>query len=150
MVLYGRETGLVFEGLHKGRRIRLVEEDLDLILKAVPGIEMASPQYRKNVTLTYGRFTIATECEGVNPHFEEMRRMYPHSSGRFLNESDVQRFRRVIFLGELIAKDIFKGENPVGKLLMVDGLPFTVVGIMQKKIQTAMNNGPDTRRAIIP
>jgi len=45
---------------------------------------------------------------------------------------------------------MFGDENPIGKQVLVDGLPFTVVGLIQKKIQTSMNNGPDTRRAIIP
>jgi putative ABC transport system permease protein len=150
MIIYGGETGKTFEGLPKGRRIRLVEDDVDLLGRAIPAIDMISPQYRKNVTLTYGKFSITTECEGVNPFFEEMRRMYPSANGRFLNNVDVVEQRRVLFLGAEIAKDIFKEEDPVGKSIMVDNIPFTVVGVMQKKLQTSMNNGPDVRRAIIP
>src|SRR5713101_782086 len=44
MILYGGETGLEFEGLPKGRRVRLVEEDVDLLRRAIAGIDMASPQ----------------------------------------------------------------------------------------------------------
>jgi putative ABC transport system permease protein len=150
MVMYGGETGMVYQGLPKGRRIRFVEEDVDLISKTVMGIGMISPQYRNNVTLTYGKFSITAECEGVNPCFEEMRRMYPSGGGRFLNDVDVDRQRRVLVLGSVIAKDIFKEEDPVGKGILLDGVPYTVVGLIQKKVQTAMNNGPDTRRAIIP
>jgi putative ABC transport system permease protein len=150
MVVYGGETGLAFEGLPKGRRMRFVEDDLEALRQAIPAIDLSSPQYRNNVTLTYGRFSITTECEGVNPGFEEMRRMYPTVGGRFLNDADVMLQRRVLFLGAVIAQEIFGATDPIGKTLMVDGLPFTVVGIMQKKIQTSMNNGPDTRRAIIP
>jgi putative ABC transport system permease protein len=150
MIIYGGETGKTFEGLPKGRRIRLVEDDVDLLGRAIPAIDMISPQYRKNVTLTYGKFSITTECEGVNPLFEEMRRMYPSANGRFLNDVDVVEQRRVLFLGAEIAKDIFKEEDPVGKSIMVDNIPFTVVGVMQKKLQTSMNNGPDVRRAVIP
>ncbi|GJQ21656.1 MAG: peptide ABC transporter permease [Bacteroidia bacterium] len=150
LVVYGGETGMVHEGLPKGRRIRLLEEDAELLDRIVPAIDMISPQYRKNITLTYGKYSVTTECEGVNPFFEEMRRMYPAAGGRFLNEMDVVLQRRVLFLGEVIAKEIFKDEDPVGKTILVDGVPFTIIGIMQKKIQTSMNNGPDTRRAIIP
>lgn len=150
LVIYGGETGLLFEGLPKGRRVQMVEEDVDVIRNSVPGIDILSPQYRQNVTLTFGKFSTTTECEGVNPAFEEMRRMYPTAGGRFLNEMDIEQQRRVMFLGAEIAKDMFKEEDPVGKTLLVDGVPFTVVGIMQKKIQTSMNNGPDVRRAIIP
>lgn len=150
MIVYGGETGMTYEGLPKGRRIRLIEEDVELLDRVVPAIDMISPQYRRNVTLTYGKYSVTTECEGVNPFFEEMRRMYPAGGGRFLNEIDVAQQRRVIFLGEVIAKEIFKDEDPVGKTILVDDVPFTMVGMMQKKLQTSMNNGPDTRRAIMP
>ncbi len=150
LVMYGGETGLVYQGLPKGRNIRFTEDDIDLISKTVSGIGMISPQYRNTATLTYGKYSTSTECEGVNPGFEEMRRMYPAGGGRFLNDLDVGQQRRVLFLGVEIAKDLLKGEYPIGKIVMVDGVPFTIIGIMQKKIQTAMNNGPDTRRAIIP
>lgn len=150
MIVGGGETGLVYQGLPKGRRIRFVEADVELVEKAVAGIGMISPQYRNNVTLTYKKFSLTTECEGVNPCFEEMRRMYPAGGGRFLNEVDVEQQRRVLVLGSTIAKDIFKEEDPIGKTLLLDGVPYTMVGIIQKKVQTAMNNGPDSRRAIIP
>ncbi len=150
LVVYGGETGLAHEGLPKGRRIRLLEEDVELLDRIVPAIDMISPQYRKTITLTYGKFSVNTECEGVNPFFEDMRRMYPAGGGRFINEMDVSQQRRVLFLGEVIAAEIFKGEDPIGKTILVDNVPFTLVGVMQKKIQTSMNNGPDTRRAIMP
>lgn len=150
LVVYGGETGLAHEGLPKGRRIRLLEEDVELLDRIVPAIDMISPQYRKTITLTYGKYSVTTECEGVNPFFEDMRRMYPAGGGRFINEMDVSQQRRVIFLGEVIAAEIFKGEDPVGKTVLVDNVPFTLVGVMQKKLQTSMNNGPDTRRAIMP
>jgi putative ABC transport system permease protein len=150
MILYGGETGMQFEGIPKGRKIRMVEEDASMLARAIPAIAMISPQYRKFVTLTYKKFSTNTECEGVDPLFEEMRRMYPSAGGRFLNEVDVAMQRRVIYLGPDIAKEIFTDEDPIGKTLMVDGIPFTVVGIMQPKIQTSMNNGPDADRAIVP
>jgi len=150
MMVNGGETGLVFEGLPKGRRIRMVEDDVEVLQRSMQGIDMITPQYRKNVVLAYGKFRTSTECEGVNPGFEEMRRMFPAGGGRFLSEVDVAQQRRVIFLGVEIAKEIFKEEDAIGKTLIVDDVPFTVIGLMQKKVQTSMNNGPDTRRAIMP
>ena len=150
MILYGGETGKQYEGMAKGRKIRVAEEDAALLRQAIPGIEMISPQYRNNVTLMRGKFTTTTECEGVNPLFEEMRRMYPASGGRFLNDVDVVQQRRSLVLGGKIAADIFGKEDPVGGTILFDGVPFTVVGVLQRKLQTAMNNGPDDQRAIIP
>ena len=150
MILYGGETGMQFEGMPKGRKIRMVEEDAAMLAQAIPMIAMISPQYMGNVQLSYRKYVTNTSCEGVNPAFEEMRRMYTMAGGRFLNDVDVSEQRRVIVLGARIAKDIFGDEEPVGGTLLVDGLPFTVVGILQDKIQTSMNNGPDSYRAIVP
>ncbi len=150
MILYGGETGKSWEGVPKGRKIRLVEEDADMLKRAIPMIAQISPGYMNNVSLTYGKKTTATTCEGVNPSFEEMRRMYPAAGGRFLNDMDVAGQRRVLVLGLKITKDIFGSEDPIGKSLLVDGLPFVVVGTIQEKIQTAMNNGPDSYRSVMP
>jgi putative ABC transport system permease protein len=150
MILYGGETGKQYEGMPKGRKIRLAEEDVEMLRRAIPMIAMISPEYMNGVTLTYKKYSTNTTCEAVNPDFEELRRMYPMAGGRFLNEVDVGQQRRVLVLGARIVKDIFKDEDPVGKAILVDGLPFTLVGIIQDKIQTAMNNGPDSYRAIMP
>jgi putative ABC transport system permease protein len=128
----------------------LIEEDVRFLRTTVQGIDMISPQYRRTVTLTNGKKQTNTECEGVDATFEEMRRMYPTAGGRFLNSLDVGQQRRVIFIGIDLATELFGSADPVGRPLLVDNIPFTVVGVMQKKIQTSMNNGPDTRRAIIP
>jgi putative ABC transport system permease protein len=150
MILYGGETGLQYEGIPKGRKIRMVEEDAEILARAIPAISMISPQYRAGVRLTYKKYSTNTECEGVNPAFEEMRRMYPAAGGRFLNDVDVAQQRRVMVLGPKIAKEIFGEEDPITKILLVDGTPFTVVGVLQDKIQTSMTNGPDSHRAIMP
>ncbi len=150
MIIYGGETSKEFEGMSKGREINLVEEDVNMLWQSIPGIAMASPQYRRTIQLRYNKFSTNTESEGVNPNFEDMRRMYPMAGGRFLSAKDVDEQRRVIVLGSKIAKDVFGDEEPIGKTLMYDGIPFTVVGIIQKKIQTSSNNGPDAERAIVP
>jgi putative ABC transport system permease protein len=150
IIVYGGETGKIFEGLPKGRAIELTEEDADLIHIAIPEIDMISPQYRKTVELRYNKTITSTECEGVNPNFEEMRTMYPTGDGRFLNEKDIADQRRSLVLGPKIAEDVFGDVQPIGKILLVDNIPFVVVGLLQKKLQTSMNNGPDVRRAIMP
>jgi putative ABC transport system permease protein len=150
LIIYGGATGLQFEGMPKGRQIELVEDDAAMLKTAIPAIDMVSPQYRKTVQLSNGKSTGNTECEGVNTGFEEMRRMYPMQGGRFLNDVDVARQRRVLVLGPVIAETIFGKGDPVGKTVMVDNIPFTLVGVLQKKIQTSMNNGPDDERAVMP
>ncbi len=150
-MIYGGETSKTYEGLPEGRRIRLARDDLDLLTRSIPDIDMGSVSYgRWGVALQVGANKTTTYMEGVSPTFEEMRRMFPAQGGRFLNVRDDAKKRRVLFLGNEIAERLFEDEDPVGKEVMLDGLPFTVIGVMQEKLQTSMNNGPDANRAIIP
>ena len=151
IMIYGGQTSMNYEGLGIGRPIRFTEEDVELITNSVSGIEYSSPQYgRGSTALEAGDVRTTTFMEGVNPHFEMMRTMYPAAGGRFINQKDVDEQRRVLFLGDEIAKRLFKEENPIGKQVKLDNTPFTVVGVMKSKMQTSMNNGPDAERAIIP
>ncbi len=149
--IYNGQTGKKFEGLPIGRNIRLVEEDCTILKERIPMIGGISPQYgRWGARLLYGDKSATTYMEGVYPTFEFLRRMYPAAGGRFLNEKDLIEKKRVVFLGSVIAGELLGKEDPIGKMITIDGVPFTIVGIMPKKLQTAMNNGPDDRRAVIP
>ncbi len=150
-MVYGGQTSKSFEGLPRGRRVRLTEDDMNLVVRFVDQIDEASPSYgRWGVTLEYADVRTTTYMEGVHPSFSDMRRMFPKRGGRFINDTDVAERRRVVFLGDSIAYRIFDSEDPIGKEIDLDGVPFTVIGVMQAKFQDSMNNGPDENRAIIP
>ncbi len=150
LMIWNGQTSKKFEGLPTGREIRMIEDDARLLRESIPQIAEVSPQMGKWVRLRYGQQSASTYMEGVYPCFEFLRRMYPAQGGRFLNEKDLREKRRVVFLGPEVAEELFGKEVPIGKTITIDGVPFTVVGIMVKKVQTSMNNGPDSRRAVIP
>lgn len=149
--VYGGETSVVHEGLPKGRPVRLRAEDLDLVLRNIPDIDQGSVSYGKwGTALEAEGVKTTTFMEAVDPTFEDLRRMYPAAGGRFLNTRDDLEKRRVVFLGNEIAKRLYGRDDVVGETLKIDGLPYTVIGVMQKKLQTSMNNGPDANRVVIP
>lgn len=149
--IYGGTTSLEYEGLPKGRRIRLRDGDLNLLARSVPEIDLTSPSYGQgNTTLERGPVRTTTYMEGVSPAFAELRSMVAASGGRFLNDRDLRERRRVLFLGDEIAAELFGAQEPVGQTVRLDGLPFIVVGVMRPKFQSSMSNGPDADRAIIP
>ena len=151
LLVYGGTTSKEYRGLPKGRSIRFQIEDIDLLKKSIPQIEKISPSYGKwGTTLKTKLNKRTTYMEAVYPSFEDLRDMYPSSEGRFINQRDEKYRRRVVFLGNNIAKELFGDSSAVGKSLDLEGIPFTVVGVMEAKIQTSMNNGPDADRAIIP
>jgi len=150
-IVGGGQTSKPYLGLGKGRRIFLKLEDIDLLQERVAGIELLSPENDRYInTLTYGRKSITKRVIGVAPAFEELRTYYPERQSRFLNETDVEGKRRVIFLGAKIKEALFGTGEAVGKTILVNAVPFLVVGIMQDKMQNSMYNGPDVEKAAIP
>jgi len=76
--------------------------------------------------------------------------MIPEPGGRFLNPLDIDLRRRVIFLGDELAKKLFGADEAVGQTVLVDGRPFMVIGVLRPKIQSSSYQGPDAERAFIP
>ena len=149
-MIYGGETSLPYEGLPKGREIRLKQDDLEL-LRSIPDADRFSASYgRWGATVKTPLFKTTVFMEGALPDHEELRVLLPAAGGRFLNERDVEQRRRVAFLGDSIAIKLFGQENPVGRIVAIDNLPFTVVGVLKHKFQTSSNNGPDMYRVLIP
>ncbi|HEX6558920.1 MAG TPA: ABC transporter permease [Longimicrobiales bacterium] len=149
-MIYGGETSLAFEGLPKGREIRLTQDDLDL-LRTIPEADRFSASYgRWGVTVKTPTFKTTVFLEGALPDHEDLRVLIPAAHGRFFNEPDITQRRRVAFLGDSIALKLFGKADPIGRQVMIDELPFTVVGVLQHKFQTSSNNGPDMFRVLIP
>ncbi len=151
-MVYGGETSKSFAGLAQGRRISLGEEDLDLLMRAIPDIDRGSVSYgRWGTSYQMGRTRTNAFLEGVGPDHEAIRHMEPAEGGRFIDAADIAQRRRVLFLGNELAQRIFgKDADPIGRSVVIDGLPFTVVGVLQKKFQDSSNNGPDADRGVIP
>jgi putative ABC transport system permease protein len=148
--VYSGQTTKKWEGLSVGRRILLRTEDCNVIQKNIPQVAVAVPGLGRRVRLKVGDTVSSTYMEGVYPEFEFLRRTFHGAGGRFLNGKDLKERKRVVFLGGEIAKQLFGRPDPYGEIVKIDGIPFTVVGTMPKKLQTSMNNGPDDERAIIP
>lgn len=148
--IYGGQTTLKYKGLPIGRGVNLVKQDAEIIQKSIPEVAVAVPSYGTWVRLRRGDQIVSTFMEGVQPQFEFLRRFYPSAGGRFLNSMDMRERRRVVFLGSTITRELFGNTDPIGQSIEINGLPFKVIGILPKKMQTSMNNGPDDRRAIIP
>ena len=151
VIMYGGQTGKVYQGLPRGRRIHLTEEDVSLMADKIPQISAISGEYdRYGVSLTYGKKTVTKRVTGVSPAFEDMRTHYPQPGSRFINEMDIRQRRRVVFLGNVLKERLFGAEPAVGKVIQINNIPFTVIGVMRKKLQMSMYGGPDAHKATIP
>jgi putative ABC transport system permease protein len=150
-VIWPGETGKPWQGLPAGRPIRPRYDDIETIKARIPELQDAVGEMRDwRVSLTNGKKTVTTRVTGVNVGYGEIRNHIARPGGRFLNVQDELQRRRVAFLGDELAKDLFDKEDPVGRTLLVNGSPYTVVGVLKRKLQMGMYGGPDAGHAVIP
>jgi putative ABC transport system permease protein len=144
-------TSIPFEGLGKGRRIRLNEDDVEAIRVEARGLNAISSEYSQTMKMHYGTKTIAIDISGVSPDFGGMRNILPQAGGRFFNPIDIAEQRRVLFIGQKMAADVFgEGVDAVGKTVMLGGSPFLIVGMLEPKVQNSSYSGRDNQKGFIP
>ena len=149
-VIWPSETSKPYKGLPAGRAIRPRVNDIDFIRDRMPELRAVHGEMQIWRPAVYGRTTKNLRVIGANWSYGESRKHYPQAGGRFIGPDDEQNRRRVIFLGDDIAKDLFGQEDPVGKTLLVANSPYLVIGVMQHKTQMGMYGGPDSNHAVIP
>ena len=100
--------------------------------------------------LDYGTKTLSIDISGVIAEFGEMRNLIPEAGGRFLNPIDDENQRRVIFIGDELKTSVFGESDAIGKTILLNQSPFTVVGVLRKKPQDSSYSGRDKDKAFIP
>jgi len=150
IMVYGGQTSLEFEGLPKGRQVSLYPEDIDFLKERIPEILRIVPESYSFLQVSANGKEINRTVHGTTAEFALMRTQVPRMGGRFLNADDDAAGRKVAFIGWKVAADLFGAEDPIGKPVVINRIPFTVVGVLQKKIQDSMYNGPDADQIYLP
>lgn len=110
----------------------LVIADADAILKQVPTIKTLTPNVDGHIQVIYGGENWYTSYRGVSPEYLEVRR-WNVRLGTFFTATDVQQATPVCDLGQTVTSQLFGNENPVGKIVQMQGVPCRVVGVMQAR-----------------
>jgi putative ABC transport system permease protein len=150
-VLWPGETTLPYKGLPPGHRVQPRIEDVDFARDRMPELDAIWAELTSwRTALAYGKKTVNGRVIGTIADYGNARKHFPKLGGRFLNPDDENEKRRVVFLGTEMAKDLFGEEEPLGKTLLINNSPFTVIGVMQHKRQSSTYGGPDAQHAVIP
>ncbi|MEW6510027.1 MAG: ABC transporter permease [Bacteroidota bacterium] len=150
-IMFPGQTTKPFEGFGIGRPISFVEDDARLLASQVPGIRAISPEYSVgDAQVHLGENIMNTLVAGVYPNYADMRNIIPEPGGRFINDLDLNDRRRVALIGDEVKRLLFGEGGAVGKILFVGQVPFTVIGVMQKKTQNSSYNRRDRDRVFIP
>src|SRR5690606_1533056 len=122
------------------------------VAQEVPSLEALSGEFSKDGALVkHGKQSLAPQVAASDPAFGLMRNLIPTAGGRFIDPLDMSHRRRVVFLGDELAKDLFGDANgAVGQMVQLSGLPFLVIGTLQPKSQDSNYSGRDEDKAVIP
>lgn len=155
VILWGGQTSIPFQGYGKGRRIRLLPDDVDYLTRRMPELEIVAAEYiRWGAPIKYKDKILNERVNGVYPVYQEVRNFIPEMGGRMINDLDMKFRRRVAFLGNDAKNRLFGPEIPVedviGETINIYSTPYTVIGVMKEKIQMSSYQGQDEDVIAIP
>jgi putative ABC transport system permease protein len=142
VIVWGGRTSSQVGGLAAGREISLTIEDARLVRDECYQVKNVSPELRRSVP-EVSQFNSANRgVVGMWPSYQQFRSLLL-SEGRLLTDEDEREARRVVILGDAARAQLFSGQPAVGSALSIKGVPYTVIGVLQKKKQNSNYSGPD-------
>jgi macrolide transport system ATP-binding/permease protein len=112
-------------------------------INSISNVEATAPERSTTVTVRYGNVDYRTQVTGTWPSYPVVRD-WNIAKGGFFTQADVDGYAPVIVLGQTIVDNLFPdGGNPIGKYILVQNVPFEVVGIMEAKGASAFGSDQD-------
>ena len=110
----------------------LIPEDADAILQ-LPNVKSAVPEVTGSVTLRRGNVDYQSQANGTVPAFSTAK-SWKIESGDFITDYDMDSYAPVAVIGKTIEKTLFPdGSNPIGQYILIQKIPFQVIGTMETK-----------------
>ncbi len=125
-----------------GTQTTLSTADAEAIMRECRAVEDVAPIHNGNAQVIYGHQNWSTQITGTTPGFLAVRD-WALSAGRPFSDQDVRNSGKVCLLGQTVVDNLFGGEDPLGKVVRIRKVPFTVVGVMAKKGQAAFGQDQD-------
>jgi len=147
MVLPGSATSGGMRMGH-GSTLTLTEEDAKAIALEVPGVQTAGGSMRGAAQAVFGNQNWSTIVQGTTPDFLEARD-WELADGRFFTQEDMDGATKVAILGQTVKENLFGDGDPIGQIVRVKKVPFTVIGLLARKGQSSWGQDQDDL-AIIP
>ncbi len=120
----------------------LSEDDARVIARDCPGVQAAAPISRGGVQVVYGNNNWATQLLGTTPDYLGIRDLQVQD-GQAFTTGDVDAAAKVALLGKTVIDNLFNGEDPVGKVIRIKSVPFTVGGTLVPKGQSPTGQDQD-------
>jgi len=138
-------SGSVTQGgvrIGSGSNLTISEDDAWAIGREIPLIQVAAPSVRGSAQIVYGNLNWGTVVQGVTPEYFEARE-WSVVEGQPFTQADVDGATKVALIGQTVAANLFADSDPVGQVIRVRKVPFTVTGVLGRKGQNTWGQDQD-------
>jgi putative ABC transport system permease protein len=132
-----------------GVQVRFTQDDVDRLQNAVPGIEHISPQVQKDVPVQNDLHSYVWTVNGVRSVFQDIWKL-DTEDGRFFNGAEDQQRAHVCVIGSEAKTKLFSGAWAVGQTVRLNGVLFTIVGVLTPKMQEGGEQNDRNRQIYVP
>jgi len=141
MILPGATTaGGVRMGI--GTQPTLSMADAEAIRKECPSVQYVAPVVNGVAQVVYGNLNWSTGVIGTSPEMVFVRD-WEITAGRNFSDDDIRGATKVCILGQTVIENLFGDINPLGHVIRIKNVPFTVIGILQRKGQSPTGQDQD-------
>jgi putative ABC transport system permease protein len=128
--------------LGTGSQLSITEDDATAIAREVASVQAAAPSVRGGAQVVYGSLNWSTQIQGVTPSYFEARD-WPIDEGRPIIQEDVDGATKVALLGQTTALNLFGESDPMGQIIRIKKVPFTIIGVLSRKGQNSWGQDQD-------
>ena len=126
----------------------LTGEDAEAIEAEIRNVREVTPQInRRDVPIKRGSFSSFATLICTNPNWSSVWKTRA-ARGRFISDEDISRLARVAVIGETMVKDLFEDQDPIGQQILINNLPFKVIGTLEKRGTSPAGTDMDGRIVI--
>lgn len=144
MFVFPGRAPAVAGNMSSGRNYNLTDEDYRDIMREAPHVRAVAPVVSRMDIREVSDFGNTNgEVSGVLPKYNEIRYL-PLATGRWLNPDDESQRRMVAVLGDEMVKNLFPGRPAVGNTIMLNGIGFQVIGVVER-VGHGDNNSTNNR-----
>jgi len=138
-------SGSILSGgarMGSGSQLTITEDDALAIQREIPAVAAAAPTSRGGAQVVYGNLNWATGIQGVTLEFFTARE-WDVADGRLFSQEEVEGAGKVALVGLTVAGNLFGDSDPLGQVIRIKNVPFTVIGTLERKGQTTFGQDQD-------
>ena len=126
----------------QGSQLTITEDDSSAIAREIPAVQVSAPTVRGNAQVVFGNLNWYTGIQGVTADYFEARD-WAVVDGRPIGPEDVDGATKVVLLGQTTALNLFGDLDPLGQIVRIKKVPFTVIGLLDRKGQNSWGQDQD-------